>query len=127
MIPEAWLTLMKFAPVLSSKTLATAIMQNWQLGARIVFNDEYQKGSSIAFYTNQQILLLNGKVTGMSWGAKYPDVPPVFIDEAEFLRLWNSAERVFLFTENDKKDKLPNGLQGRTLIDQSRKTILVNQ
>lgn len=84
MIPETWLTLMKFAPVLSSKTLATAIMQNWQPGATIVFNGEYQKGSSIAFYTNQQILLLNGKVTGLLWGSKYPDVPPVFIDEAEF-------------------------------------------
>src|SRR5581483_6257335 len=101
----------RFDPVLSSRGLADEIQKRWAPGARIVFNGEYETGSSIAFYTDQEILLLNGKVTGMAFGSTYPDAPPVFLDYEDMRRLWNGPTRIFLFTENIKKDKLLRNLK----------------
>lgn len=118
----------KFDPVLSSKNLAVEIQKRWEPGARIIFNGEYETGSSIAFYTGQEILLLNGNVTGMAFGSTYPDVPPVFLTEADVRRLWNGPNRVFLFTENSKKDKLLDNLSLPThlLANQGGKSVLMN-
>src|SRR5262249_55914495 len=78
----------KFDPVLSSRVLAEEIQKRWEPGAKIVFNGEYETGSSIAFYTHEDILLLNGRVTGMAFGSSYPDAPPVFLETEDIRRLW---------------------------------------
>ena len=106
----------KFEPVLSSRQLGEAIQQRWEPGAKLVFNGEYETGSSLAFYTNQQVLLLNGKVTGMWFGAQYPDCPPVFLEDTDLRQLWQSPARIFLFTEDSKKEKAVQALAGKPLI-----------
>ncbi|MGH9767439.1 MAG: ArnT family glycosyltransferase, partial [Blastocatellia bacterium] len=95
----------KFDPVLSSRGLADEIQKRWEPNAKIVFNGEYETGSSIAFYTNEQILLLNGRVTGMAFGSTYPDAPKIFLEAEDVRRLWQGSDRVFFFTEDSKKDK----------------------
>jgi 4-amino-4-deoxy-L-arabinose transferase-like glycosyltransferase len=124
------LALQKFEPVLSSRVLAREIQRRWELGAKIVFNGEYETGSSIAFYTNQPILLLDGRVTGMAFGSTYPDAPPVFLEADDLQRLWQGNERVFLFTENSKKEKalrILKGLPVYPLISRGGKTVLTNR
>jgi hypothetical protein len=118
-----------FDPVLSSRALAREIEQRWEPGAKIIFNGEYETGSSIAFYTNQQVLLLNGKVTGMAFGSTYPDAPPVFLNYEDVRRLWHSPARIFLFTENSKKETLLKNLNVPTFLVAERggKSVLTNK
>lgn len=117
-----------FDPVLSSRVLADEIKRRWEPGAKIVFNGEYETGSSIAFYTGEQILLLNGRVTGMYFGSQYPDAPPVFLTDEDLRRLWSGPQRVFLFTEHVKKEALMKslGLPVWVVTEKGGKSLLTN-
>jgi 4-amino-4-deoxy-L-arabinose transferase-like glycosyltransferase len=88
-----------FSPVLSSKALAEAIEANWQPGAAIVDNGDYEAASSVNFYTHRQIRILNGRCNNIWYGSKFPDAPAIFDDDASFERLWRSNQRVFLLTD----------------------------
>lgn len=120
----------KFDPVLSSRVLAEEIQKRWEPGAKIVFNGEYETGSSIAFYTHEDILLLNGRVTGMAFGSKYPDAPPVFLETADLRRLWQGDKRIFFFTEDKTKGgalEAINGLPLYLLASRGGKTVMTNK
>lgn len=120
----------KFDPVLSSRVLAGEIQKRWEPDAKIIFNGEYETGSSIAFYTNQQVLLLNGKVTGMAFGSTYPDAPPVFLEAEDVRRLWQGDRRIFFFTEDSKKAaalKVIEGLPVYSLVDRGGKSVIMNK
>jgi 4-amino-4-deoxy-L-arabinose transferase-like glycosyltransferase len=122
--------LQKFEPILSSRPLTVEIQKRWEPGAKIIFNGEYETGSSIAFYTNERVLLLNGRVTGMWFGSQYPDCPPVFLENADLPRLWRGNERVFLFTEDSKKERvlpLLAGLPVYPLAERGGKSVLMNK
>ncbi|MEP7340118.1 MAG: glycosyltransferase family 39 protein [Acidobacteriota bacterium] len=120
----------KFDPVLSSHVLAEEIQKRWEPGAKIVFNGEYETGSSIAFYTHEDILLLNGRVTGMAFGSTYPDAPPVFLETADIRRLWQGTARIFFFTEDQTKKaalEAINGLPLYPLASRGGKTVITNK
>ncbi|MGH9840451.1 MAG: ArnT family glycosyltransferase [Blastocatellia bacterium] len=124
------LALQKFGSVLSSHALAGEIQRRWEPNAKIVFNGEYETGSSIGFYTDRQILLLDGKVTGMTFGSTYPDVPPVFLEGEDVRRVWQSDNRIFLFTEDSKKEKalkILEGLRIYPLVSRGAKSVLTNK
>jgi len=119
----------QFEPILSSRALAKEINQRWEPNAKIVFNGEYETGSSIGFYTNKQILLLNGQVTGMEFGSHYPDAPKIFLNYEDVRRLWVGSERVFLFTEDIKKEALLKNLNLPTIpvATSGGKSLLTNR
>lgn len=120
----------KFDPVLSSRVLADEIQKRWEPGARIVFNGEYETGSSIAFYTDEEILLLNGRMTGMAFGSTYADAPKVFLDAADVRRLWQGEKRIFLFSEEQGKEtalKAIEGLPLYALASRGGKSIMTNK
>lgn len=122
------LALQKFEPVLSSRALADVIERRWEPGARVVFNGEYETGSSIGFYTGRPIHLLNGKVTGMAFGSTYPDVPPVFLEDSDLERLWKGTERVFLFSEKGKLDRIRDLIPNASpLAEVGGKVVLTNR
>ncbi|MDX2031258.1 MAG: glycosyltransferase family 39 protein [Blastocatellia bacterium] len=126
----AGLALRQFGTLLSSRALADDIERRWEPGAKIVFNGEYETGSSIGFYTNRRILLLNGRVTGMAFGATYPDCPPIFLDAPDLRRLWQGPDRVFLFTENGKQEialRAIDGLARFPLADRGGKSVWMNR
>ena len=111
-----------FSPVLSSKALAQAIESEWEPGAVIVDNGDYEAASSVNFYTHRQIRILNGRCNNIWYGSQFPDSPAIFDDDASFERLWNSDTLVFLLTdakarykaaaadECPQKDRLPGFL-----------------
>lgn len=120
----------KFDPVLSSRALADEIQKRWEPNAKIVFNGEYETGSSIAFYTNKQVLLLNGKVTGMAFGSTYPDAPKIFLEAEDVRRLWQGSERIFFFTEDSKKERALKAIEGLavySLANRGGKSVLMNR
>ena len=126
----AGLALEKFGTVLSSRDLANEIERRWEPDSKIIFNGEYETGSSIAFYTGRQVFLLNGRVTGMAFGSTYADAPQVFLDNPDLPELWKSGKRVFLFTEKGRKEDALNLLKGLPvyqLADRGGKSVLMNQ
>lgn len=85
-----------FTPHLSSEPLARPIMKHFQPGDKIVLYGEYDAGTTIGFYTQQQILMFNGRYNGLEFGSYYPDAPKVFLDDHTFWPVWRGKERVFL-------------------------------
>jgi len=101
-----------FDPYLSSRPLADAIKRRLAPGDLVVINGEYQAGSSVGFYLPQKILILNGRMTGLEFGSRYPDVPPVFIGDGEIAQLWNGERRVFLFMHDGEFEKIRSVIKG---------------
>lgn len=99
----AHLALNTFYPILGSKQFAVAIQQRFQPGELIVCDGEFANASSVRFYTGQQLLILNGRITGLWYGSLFPDAPDIFLDDARFAKLWSGTNRVYLVTGDPKK------------------------
>jgi 4-amino-4-deoxy-L-arabinose transferase-like glycosyltransferase len=99
----AHLALNTFYPILGSKQFAVAIQQRFQPGELIVSDGEFANTSSVRFYTGQQLLILNGRITGLWYGSLFPDAPDIFLDDARFAKLWVGTNRVYLVTSDPKK------------------------
>jgi hypothetical protein len=63
---------------------------------RLIIDGAYYPFSSVFFYSNRSALLLNGRINNLEYGSYAPGAPPVFIDDAEFQRLWPRPERFYL-------------------------------
>jgi 4-amino-4-deoxy-L-arabinose transferase-like glycosyltransferase len=96
--------LTRFYPILGSKPLAEAINHARQTDPQpndlILIDGELTSGSSLIFYTGQQVHLLNGRVNGLWYGSFWPDAPAIFETESTLRQLWASPRRIFLFTYN---------------------------
>jgi hypothetical protein len=92
----ARMAMVVFDPYMSSHPLATAL--NKAPAGKLIVDDQYYAFSAVFFYTNRRALLLNGRVTNLEYGSCAPDAPHVFIDDADFKKLWLSPERYYLVT-----------------------------
>ena len=90
----ARLALVVFDPFLSSRPLAEAYMKGPP--GKLILDRHYYFYSSVVFYTGVDPLLLNGKFNNLEYGAAAPDAPKVFLNDSEFVRLWNGKERYYL-------------------------------
>jgi 4-amino-4-deoxy-L-arabinose transferase-like glycosyltransferase len=123
--------LVRFYPILGSRGLALAINQAQQTAPHpdlIVIDGELTSGSSVIFYTGQQVHLINGRVNGLWYGSFWPDAPPIFETEDSLHQLWASPSRIFLLTYNPTTrthDLNPYGVV-HTLASAGGKTILTN-
>jgi 4-amino-4-deoxy-L-arabinose transferase-like glycosyltransferase len=124
--------LVRFYPILGSKGLALAINQAEQAAPHpddlVVIDGELTSGSSLIFYTGQQLHLINGRVNGLWYGSFWPDAPRIFETEDSLHQLWASPRRIFLLTYNPATrthDLTPDGAV-HTLASAGGKTILTN-
>jgi 4-amino-4-deoxy-L-arabinose transferase-like glycosyltransferase len=124
--------LVRFYPILGSKGLAQAITQAQQATPHaddlILIDGELTAGSSLIFYTGQQVHLINGRLNGLWYGSFWPDSPPIFETEDSLRQLWASPRRIFLFTYDPAartRDLAPYGA-AHTLASQGGKTVLTN-
>ncbi len=98
----AHLALNRFAPLLSSGEFARAIAKLETDGEAapnsevLLFGDQ-ALGSSIPFYLEHRVLLVDGRSTSMLFGSTFPDAPPVFITHGELLASWGTGPRKLLF------------------------------
>jgi 4-amino-4-deoxy-L-arabinose transferase-like glycosyltransferase len=88
-----------FAPYISTKSLAATISATLQLGETIVKDGRYEDIGSVSFYTGQKIYLLHGIRQDLAFGSRYTEAAGTFLEEEEFLQLWNSERRVYLLTD----------------------------
>lgn len=120
-----------FEPIMSSKGLARTIQYHYLPGDRVVVNGVYERGSSINYYTGIQLSLLNGHFGNLWYGSYFPDAPHIFFDDRSFLEIWNSGDRVFLFSEKlplaEFEARHPGFTAGaRKLASEGGKTVFVN-
>ena len=125
--------LVRFNPILGSKSLALAIVkaqrQTPQPNDVILIDGELTSGSTLLFYTRQPVHLVNGRINGPWFGSFYPDAPPIFETEASLRRLWSGPTRVFLltYTSASRTHDLEPFAPVHTLVAAGGKTILTNR
>jgi len=90
--------LARFYPILGSKGLALDIDAVRKPGDLILIDGELTSGSTLLFYTGQQVLLVNGHVNGPWFGSFWPDAPHIFANDTDLHALWHGPNRVFLLT-----------------------------
>lgn len=114
--------MVSFDPYLSSKPLADAYLA--APPGRLVLDDQYYSFSSVVFYTNERVLLLNGRVNNIEYGSNAPGAPDVFLDDAGLRKLWSGADIVYLATFAERLDELP---PGRIVTAAGGKILLANR
>ncbi|MFB3815253.1 MAG: ArnT family glycosyltransferase [Terriglobales bacterium] len=119
------LGMIEFSPILTSKPLALEVKRVLKPGDIIVINAEYEPGSTMNFYTGQQVHVVR-KFGNLWYGSFWPDTPEIYEDEASLARRWANPGRVFLWT-NAEHSKLPEGLPAYEFARYGGKHIYTNQ
>lgn len=123
----ARLAMVRFDPYLSSRPLAIALESAPQ--GKLIVNGNYYKFSSVVFYANRTALLLNGRVANLEYGSYAPGAPSVFVDDAQFSRLWQGSDRFYLVAYDSTLPRL-QGLVEKTemftVLRSGGKSLLTN-
>jgi hypothetical protein len=100
-------SLLIFAPRLTSEPLAREINRRLDSSSIIIIDGEYEEGSSVAFYTGRVVLLHNAPSSNLEYGSRYPDAPPLFVNDDRLRQLWGETDkRIFLVTFEAKRQQL---------------------
>ena len=105
-----------FYPILGSEPLAEAIHQQWKPGDKIVLDGEYSTGSSINFYMEEPVYMLNGRINNLWYGSLYADAPHRFETTESFLSLWQGPGRIFFVTHDAQRIANWQREHGGTLV-----------
>ncbi len=90
----ARLAMVVFDPFLSSRPLAEALLKS--PAGKLIVDHNYWALSSITFYAQRDVLILNGRYFNLEYGSYAPGAPDVFIDDARFKSLWVEPQRFYL-------------------------------
>ncbi len=125
----AHIALRRFEPYLSSKPLAEKIARQIQPDDRVMIYGDQSFGSSLLFYLQRPITLVNGKSSSMWFGSTFPDAPKIWVNDDDLLRTWNSSTRVFLFVTTYQKTQVDSFLPPPKYViaESSGKTIYSNR
>jgi 4-amino-4-deoxy-L-arabinose transferase-like glycosyltransferase len=121
----AHMALVTFSPVLSSKVLANAINRHFRIGDVVEIKGEFEAGSSLSFYLQRQVRILNGRSSDLWYGSLFSDAPHIFDDDASFRQLWSGPNRIFLWTPANQRPALPGPVY--LLARSGGKEILTNR
>jgi 4-amino-4-deoxy-L-arabinose transferase-like glycosyltransferase len=124
----ARLAMVAFDPYLGSKPLADALVS--APPGKLIEADAYYTFSSVFFYAHRRALLWNGRVTNLEYGSYAPQAPDVFIDDAEFQKLWKSSERYYLLIVGEDLKRLRDVVGTNSLFvvrESGGKFLMTNQ
>ncbi len=93
----------RFYPILGSKELALEIEHRRHPGDKLMIDGWMTWGSTLIFYTGQQVSLVNGHIYGPWFGSFWPDSPKIFEDDDSLHRLWTQPQRIFLLSFDAKR------------------------
>ncbi|HEX2726314.1 MAG TPA: glycosyltransferase family 39 protein, partial [Beijerinckiaceae bacterium] len=117
-----------FEPYLSSRPIADAI--NARRPDWIVFADEYDALSSVAFYTNRRPLIWEGRFNNLEYGSNAPGAPDIFLDDARLRGLWSGDRPVAIVTRDAKLPRLETvlgSLSSAIVMRSGGKLLLLNR
>jgi 4-amino-4-deoxy-L-arabinose transferase-like glycosyltransferase len=112
----AHIALGRFGPYLSSKDLAERIALQQRAGDRVMIYGDQAFGSSLLFYLQRPVELVEGRTTSMWFGSTFPDVPKIYLSSADLQRDWTANTRVFLFVPEHLKPKVDALLPQRFVV-----------
>ncbi len=124
----ARLALVTFDPYLSSRPLAEALLRAPR--GKVIFDGAYYDFSSIAFYTDRNELLLNGRKNNLEYGSYAPGAPAVFPTDADLPRLWTETERAYLVANDPeivRLEKLVGRANLHVVAESGGKTLFTNE
>jgi 4-amino-4-deoxy-L-arabinose transferase-like glycosyltransferase len=108
-LTAAHMCLTIISPVLSSQRLAAAIAPQLRASDLIVINDEFQAGSTLAFYLGRDdIHILHGHSSSFWDGSFFIDAPQIFETDESIQRKWSGPVRIFVWTDPTKLPALPS-------------------
>ena len=117
----AHIAFVRFNPMLSSVNFARTI-QTLETTHQIspdnqilIFGDQ-AFGSSIPFYLDRRVDLVNGRTTSMLFGSTFPDAPAIFLTSADLLAEWGHGPRKLLFVPLEKRDEVDRLLGNRQIL-----------
>jgi hypothetical protein len=113
----------RFAPMLSSKQVADAIVAKGSPSNTFIIYGEESSGSSVIFYTHNffhwrpALLVLprcgqHGEGAQLLWGSCYPDAPDIFLSDAKLAAIWGTGERKWIFAEDPDRANVQRVLGG---------------
>ena len=117
----AHIAFVRFNPMLSSVNFAETIStleRTHQISPNnlvLIYGDQ-AFGSSIPFYLNRQVSLVDGRTTSMLFGSTFPDAPPIFLTSADLLAQWGRGPRKLLFVPLEQRDVVDHLLGSRQII-----------
>ena len=117
----AHIAFIRFNPMLSSVNFARTIQtleRTHQISPNnevLLFGDQ-AFGSSIPFYLNRQVDLVDGRSTSMLFGSTFPDAPPIFLTSADLIAHWGTGPRKLLFVPLEKRDEVDHLLGSKQII-----------
>jgi hypothetical protein len=103
----------RFDPFLSTRPLAEVLLHSPP--GQFISARPYYEFSSVWFYTNRNLLILNGRYNNLEYGSYAPGAPQVFIDDVRVKTLWQQPERYYLVAEAGQVTKLANLLGAEQL------------
>ncbi len=121
--------LVAFEPVLGSKSLAKVVQYYYRPGDEIVINDNYEKGSTLNYYTGLQVHVMDGGFGVLWYGLHDKSAPRLCITQEELYNEWTSGKRIFLFSEEKPLQSLLSlhpDFSYRVLAEDGGKKILIN-
>jgi 4-amino-4-deoxy-L-arabinose transferase-like glycosyltransferase len=115
-LAAAHIALGRFGPYLSSKDLAREIAARARPEDRVMIYGDQAFGSSLLFYLQRPVELVEGRTTSMWFGSTFPDAPRIYLTDADLLREWAGQERVFLFVPPHLKFRVDELLPRRFVV-----------
>lgn len=119
----------RFEPMLSSKQMATTIIQKGSSADAFIIYGDQSDASSVVFYAHKFLakpaLIVapqcgaHGEGSSLLWGSCYPDAPKIDISEDELSKMWGTGERKWLFAQDTNQPKAEQLLAGRLYPVQS--------
>jgi hypothetical protein len=79
-------------------------------GDVIVHEGSLEYSGGLPFYLGHRVRVLNGKRGDLDFGSRDEETKGLFLDGAEFSRLWDSGQVVFLVTRSGLRKSVVQGL-----------------
>jgi 4-amino-4-deoxy-L-arabinose transferase-like glycosyltransferase len=94
----------------SSKAVAHVLLAQLKPGDVIVHEGSLEYSGGLPFYLGHRVRVLNGKRGDLDFGSRDEETKGLFLDGAEFSRLWDSGQVVFLVTRSGLRKSVVQGL-----------------
>jgi 4-amino-4-deoxy-L-arabinose transferase-like glycosyltransferase len=117
----AHIALARFAPMLSSQNFAARIQQlehdrRIEPNTTVLLYGDQAFGSSIPFYLQRRVSLVDGRSTSMLFGSTFPDAPPIFLTPHDLAANWGSGPRKLLFVPLEQRNAVDSLLGPHQLV-----------
>ena len=98
----------------SSRSVAAALLARSEAGQAIVHEGSLEYSGGLPFYTGRRIYVVDGQRGDLNFGSRYDEVKDLFLDRDEFLRRWESDERLFLVVRSEVQESVVPSLPADT-------------